>query len=550
VDDEPGSTLLDGLGLRALGDVTRTPLISILLPVHDPPIEILRRCLESVARQVYRRWQLCAVDDGSRNPEVSRVLEEYAAQDDRIGFQRVEANAGIAATINLAASRARGLFCGVLDHDDELSPFALFEFVRLLSHQPHADLVYCDEEKIDAEGRTVERWHKPAWNPDLALSFNYVMHFALYRTSLWRQLGGLRESAEGSQDYDLLLRASEATDRIHHIPRILYRWRLGDRSIAGDPQNKPAVFEAGIAALNDALERRGIAGAGEPAPDAWPGVYRVRRRIDRDCASTAIVVAGAGQSALHRTLGSLEARVPADLRSRLLVVVSAVADAGLSEEAARKAYAGELVWVAEEASVSLSHRMNRAAARSQGEILLFLDDQLTLASDDSFEALIEQAQRPEVGAVGGKVFYETGLLEHAGVILGPFGVCGYSHRATPDGHGYAGVNCMIGNFSAVMWRGMMTRRSVYSALAGFDESLRTAYFDVDYCLRLRQRGYLVTYTPYSRIEHAVPVARIEEMVVEPDATQLRARWGAAIEADPYFNPNFSRHREDFFLEEG
>ena len=196
---------------------------------------------------------------------------------------------------------------------------------------------------------------------------------------------------------------------------------------------------------------------------------------------------------------------------------------------------------------SLPDAFNRGARQAAGDLLLFLDETFELRSSDSVTALIEQAQRKEVGAAGGKIYYGNGLVEHGGVIFGPFGLLGYAHRATPDGPGYAGLKNMIGNFSAVMGLGMMTPKRLFAEIGGFDAAFGSAYWDADYCLRLRARHYLITYTPYATFTHHIAVPAIEQMIVEPDATTFRARWQPVIDRDPYFNPNFSRNLECFAL---
>ena len=495
-------------------------------------------------RQAYKKWELCIADDASTRADVRLILEGYARRCDRIKVIFSEKNQGIAATINQAAAMASGDYLGVLDHDDELHPFLLLEYVMLLNQHPDADCVYCDEDKMDEQGNCCQPWFKSDWNPDLSLSFNYVMHFVMCRHSLFDSVGGVREAYEGSQDYDLLLRIAEKTDKIFHIPKILYHWRMGPQSIASGPEAKPGVFVSGVAALEDALRRRHVLGRVTDAPGAWKGVYRVRRKIAKVMSCSVILVSHGDEAAFARLLNSILTHVP---RRNFEILICTHSSVHLERRAFSHLYkAGIIVRrIVSDGPRSLPKMFNDAASHSSGDVLFFLDDTMELISAESWTSLLEHVQREEVGAVGGKVFYENGLMEHAGVIFGPFGLLGYAHRAIPDGSGYAGLDQMIGNYSAVMGLGMMTRAPVFTDAGGFDEQLRNAYWDADYCLRLRERGYLMTYTPYAKFHHHIPVKAIHEMIVEPEAGYFRARWQHVIDADPYFNPNFSRSLEDF-----
>lgn len=536
----------DTEGVNLLCFFKRRPLISVLMPVYNTDPDILRKSIQSVIAQVYKRWELCLVDDASSRPHVRDILKTFDEAEPRIRVFLSEKNEGISATLDKGARRARGEFLGVLDHDDELSPVCLYEFVKMINKHPDADCIYCDEDKIDESEHFCDPWHKSDWNPDLSLSFNYVMHFVLYRATLFHRLGGFRSDYDGSQDYDLLLRATEKTERIYHIPRILYHWRMGKGSTASGPEAKPKVFIKGLAALNDALKRRGIEGVAEDAPDAWKGVYRVKRSLNEGNSLSIVIVSSGDGHGLHRLIESIFSHVLGSGREILVCMPESPAHAMSIEE--MRIDRDGIRWVGFQGSGCPVVGFNEGARRASGDVLWFLDDKMELLSSDSYSALMEQIQRDEVGAVGGKVYYgNKGLLEHAGVIFGPFGLMGYAHRATPDDLGCAGLKHMICNYSAVMGPGMMTRRTLFMDLGGFDESFKWAYWDADYCLRLRERGFLITFTPYAKFRHHVPVKAIHEMVVEPEAGIFKKRWQQFIDHDSYFNINLSREREDFSL---
>ena len=518
------------------------PLMTILMPVYNTDPEALKKSIESVLCQAYKKWELCIVDDASTMPHVRPILEIYARKDPRIRLKFSDSNQGITATINKAVSIASGNYLGVLDHDDELDPLTLFEYVKTINEHPDADCIYCDEDKIDDKGNYCNPWFKSDWNPDLSLSFNYVMHFAVYRRGLFERLGGFRKAYEGSQDYDLLLRVSEKTDRIYHIPRIFYHWRMGQASIASGPKAKPHIFVKGLAALNDALKRRGIDAVAEDAPDTWKGVYRVKRKITKPLSCSILVVFYGNFGSLSRLLDSIFSNVSQSNCEALVCMHSSLE---FDQNEFSKQYKGAIKWIKFSGPNTVPRAFNLGVHQASGDILFFLDETMELISSESYWGLLEHMQRVEIGAVGGKVYYGNGLVEHVGVIVGPFNLLGHAHRTTPDTPGYVGLKNMICNYSAVMGLGMMTRKKLFMDIGGFDEEFERAYWDVDYCLKLREEGYLMTYTPYARFRHHIPVKAINEMIVEPEAALFRSRWQHIIDGDPYFNPNFSREVEDF-----
>lgn len=523
----------------------RYPFLTVIIPVYKPDLSLLKKAVSSVTSQTYQRWELILIDDGSNDKDLSNLLHRFSKNEvHKIRVLHHTKNEGIASAVNRAALISSGDYLGVLDQDDELSFSTLYHFSRYIVRYCNPDVIYCDEDKIDENGLHGFPWFKSDWNHDLLLSFNYIMHFVLYRRVFFFSLGGLRSRFDGSQDYDLILRASEKTRRIVHIPKILYHWRISQGSIAGGPAAKPWVFTSGLAALNDAVARRGIQGHAEDAPYAWKGVYRVRRALRTGYRCSLLILCREGLSEgferLVASMGSAIDRNYEVLVSSSLPVSpeSLIRLFPLPHRASTRHFCLP--------SASAPEAFNAMAGEARGDLLIFLDDTLELLERDSFNALLEQGQREEVGAAGGKIFYADGLVEHAGVILGPFGLLGYAHRATPDDPGYVGLKNMIGNFSAVMGLGMVTQRSRFDRMNGFDMAFSKAYWDIDYCLRLGEQGFLVTYTPYARFRHRILPPPCKAMVIEPEASAFRRRWGHRIDNDPYFNDNFSRDREDFF----
>jgi glycosyltransferase involved in cell wall biosynthesis len=525
--------------LTAITGFTYQPTVSIILPVYNPPLEYLREAIASALDQYYPRWELCICDDGSTAPGVRETLDEVARRDRRIRLVRAETNGGIAAASNRALQLATGEFVGLLDHDDRLTPDALFEVVATLQHAD-ADLIYSDEDRLDREGHRCAPRFKPAWSPDLLLSCMYLAHFTVYRKSLLDRLNGFREGFDGSQDYDLALRFTEQTGKIVHIPKILYHWREQATSASARPAAHEAIIEAGRRALSDALARRQIDGT--VVPQSRYGFYHVRRRVTPGRRVSIIIPTRDGERRLRRCLQSIEAR-RRDLDYEILIV-----DNGSRDEATLN-YLQRLPHrvIRHDAPFNYSELNNLAARAARGDYLLFLNDDTEAISKDWLLALVEQAERAEVGAVGGKLLTADGRIQHAGVVLGLNGAAGHALRGVDGfgGAGYLNYANVTRNYSAVTAACLMMRREVFDEIGGFDEvDFPVGFSDLDLCLRLRQRGYLIVFTPMALLYHCESSSR--GLAREPEAeARLRERWGDQLVADPYFNPNLRNDREDF-----
>ncbi len=528
--------------LRArVGALPARPLVSVLTPVHDVDEPWLCRCIDSVRAQLYDRWELCLVDDGSTRPHVARVLAAYAARDPRIRVERLDQNVGIGAASARALAMARGAYVAFLDHDDELTPDALARVVELLAERPELDLVYSDEDKLELDGRRVEPFFKPDWSPTLLLSMNYICHLSVLRRSVLLDAGGFRPGFDGSQDYDLFLRVTERTSRIAHIPRVLYHWRKVPGSAAAAVDAKSYAFDAAQNAIAEAVARRG----GEArVVMTRPGLYSVRPAI-KGMPTVSIVMPTRDRPELLRAaVGSIEQRSSWPHRE-LLVVDNGTTDPTalalldrLPPRARVLRHPGAFNW---------SAINNRAAREARGELLLFLNNDVEVIAGDWLEALIEQAQRPEVGVVGAKLLYPTRTIQHAGVVLGIGGVANHGFKHLPAGDcGYFGLPLVIRDCSAVTGACMMVRRELFEELGGFDEALGVAFNDVDFCLRVRARGLAVIYTPHALLYHHESASRGD--LHPPENEQLmRRRWGEALARDPFYNPNLTLSGVDYGL---
>ena len=514
------------------------PLISVITPVYDVDERWLRACIASVKRQAYPHWELCLVDDASPSPHVARVLEEEARQDTRIHFQRRPSNGGIVAASNDALAMARGEYVALLDHDDELAPEALLEVARRVIADPGLDLVYSDEDKLSPRGHRISAFFKPDWSPELLRSTNYVSHLGTYRRRLVEELGGFRTGFEGSQDYDLVLRFTERTDRIAHVPAVLYRWRQIRGSAARSRNAKPYAHEAARRALEESVVRRGERAEVIPLK---PGRYRVRYAIDGNPMVSVIIPTKDHPRLLGACLESIE-RTCAGRSLEILVVDngSSSPEALLQfEEVARQHRV-----IHDPSPFNWAALNNRAAREAKGDYLLFLNDDVEALRPGWLDALLEHAQRPGVGAVGARLLYPSGAIQHAGVVLGLGGVAGHLFTSSPaDQPVYFDLAGVVREVSAVTGACMLVSRLVFEEAGGFDETLAVAFNDVDFCIRLLQLGRRNIFTAHATLMHRESATR-GSLHPPEDEREMRRKWGHLLERDPYYNPNLSLRHAD------
>ena len=522
------------------------PKISILTPVWNTKEPQLRAAIDSVMAQVYDNWEMCIVDGGSTEPHVRRVLQGYARQDKRIKVKLLEENKGIAGNTNEANSLAKGEFIALLDHDDTLAPFALYEVVKLLNLDQDADFVYTDEDKIDELDKRFAPFFKPGWSPDLLLSCGYTNHLSIYRKDILDRIGGFREEFEGSQDYDMLLRFTETIDErnIAHIPKVLYHWRHTQGSTACDPHaKKDLVVMTHKMVLEDVLRRRNLQAS--VLDGKWPTSYRIKREISGNPLISIIIPTKDHPDILRNCINSIKTKT--SYANYEIIIVN-----NNSSELATLEYlrTSGLPVLDYSGSFNFSKINNYASEHSHGDYLLFLNNDTEVISPGWIDAMLEHAQRPEVGAVGCKLLYPDGSIQHAGVIMGLspdpiYGVAGHIlTRCHYGGQGYFDLLIdTIRNYSAVTGAAMMIRKSLFQKIGGFNEDLAVSYNDVDLCLRLREKGYLIVYTPYAEIYHHESVSRGYQVDVREADYMLRT-WNSIIEADPYYNPNLTLRAYD------
>jgi GT2 family glycosyltransferase len=519
---------------------TYQPTISVLMPVCDTEPWMLEAAAGSVMTQGYPNWELCLADDASRHPETLAALESLARRDSRVKLARLEERSGIAAATNAALGLATGEFVGFVDHDDILKPHALAQVVRWLDGDPTLDLLYSDEDKLTPSGRMTEARWKPDWSPNLLLSQNYVCHFLVLRRALVNRLGGLRSDYDGSQDYDLILRVADETDRIAHIPDCLYSWRMHEKSAASAGDNKPFAWLAAQRALGDWLRRReGRGGGGGWTEEgAWFDVHRTRFRRLGEPKVSIIIPTRNGRHLLGRCVESVVSRSVYS-NFELVVVDNQSDDPETLEYLAT--LPGRVLRYPHE--FNYPRQLNLAAAAVDCDLLVFLNNDAEVLTTDWLDRLIEQAMRPEVGVVGPRLLFPDGKVQHEGIVIGAW----RGHANSIEWGNWWRMGDLPRDVSAVTGACMATRPGVYWRVGGYDERLRVAYNDVDYCLRLHQAGYQVVYEPDAALFHAEGSTR--GRVEDPhDAPLFNERWRPRSSCDPYYNPNLNRNRLLFRVE--
>jgi GT2 family glycosyltransferase len=529
----------------------RRPTISIVMPTYNTPAAFLKAVVDSVLAQTYPHWEFCIADGNSSADWVRPTLEEYAAKDARIKVDLLSENRGIAGNTNAALALASGEFVALLDHDDTLAPSALFEIAKVLNHNPEADLIYSDEDKLDASGRRVDPCFKPDWSPDTLRSYNYVCHLLVLRRTLVESLSGLREGFDGAQDYDLVLRATEQARRIVHVPKVLYHWRMHQQSTAYNTKSKTYVVEAGCKALAEHLQRTKT--PGRVIPTSLLGAYQVIYHLPRQPLVSVLIPNKDAAPMLARCVESIARSSYANYELLILENNSTEEETfAYYRQLERQGNVRIVTWRKPFNYASVN---NHGATLAKGEILLFLNNDIEAINPDWLEWMVKHALRPEVGAVGAKLLYADDTIQHAGIVIGLGGIAGHVHLRFPrDAEGYMQRLRITHNCAAVTGACLMTRRDVFERVGGFDESFVLAFNDVDICLQIQSLGYRVIWTPEAELYHLESKTRGYEDTPEKQLRFARewrlflTKWYKYLKTgDPYYNPNFRLDRSDYAL---
>ncbi|MDR3737186.1 MAG: glycoside hydrolase family 99-like domain-containing protein [Acidobacteriaceae bacterium] len=542
--------------IDSIKKLTHRPLISVVMLVYNTPEPYLRRSLETVRDQLYQHWELCVVDDASKKPHVTAILAEYAAKDSRIKVIRREANGHISAASNTGLELAAGEFIALMDHDDELPAHALYMIALEIERHPNLDIIYSDEDKIDENSVRYDPYFKSDWSPDLLLGQNMVSHLGVYRRSLLKEIGGFRIGYEGSQDYDLVLRAVEKSDssRIRHIPAILYHWRVFSSSSSFSTTELPTTTNAARRALQDHFDRCRIAATVDLAPRV-DRFFRISYQIPNPPPLVTLIVPTRDKVDLLRQCvdGILD---QTDYQNIELLIIDNNSTEQETFSYFTKLKNRDRVRVINYAGAFNYSAINNFGVRhAHGTLIGLINNDIKVIEPHWLSEMVSHALRPEVGAVGAKLYYGNDTIQHAGVITGINGVGNHIYKNLPRSHpGYFGRLHLVQNLSAVTAACLITRSEIFEEVGGLDEiNLAVAFNDVDFCLRIREKGYLIVWTPAAELYHLESASRGSDMAPDKierfrrEVSYMIGHWGKTLTSDPYYNPNLTLESTNYDL---
>ncbi|GAB6105270.1 glycosyltransferase family 2 protein [Blautia glucerasea] len=532
------------------------PKISIVIPLYKTPEKYLRQLVDTVKAQTYTNWELCLSDGSGENSPIRKLLESLEASDKRIRVIHNEKQLQISENTNAAIQAATGEYIAFADHDDELTPNALFECVKVLNEKKQTRILYSDEDKMSMDGHKFFQPHfKPDYNPDLLCTVNYICHLFVVDKNVIQEVGMLRSEFDGAQDYDFIFRCIEAVkpEEICHIPKILYHWRCHEDSTAENPESKTYAFEAGKRAIEEHYKRIGI--QAEVLQGEFLGLYRTRFIRNHDPLISIIIPNKDHTEDLKRCMDSIDQK--STYRNYEYIIV----ENNSTEEETFQFYkkleaenpkAHVVYWDRE---FNYSAINNYGATFAKGEYILLLNNDTEIINEDCLEQLLGYCMRSDVGAVGARMYYEDDTIQHAGVVIGFGGIAGHCFVLQPRGTtGYCHRIICAQDYSAVTAACMMVKRSAFDQVGGLTEELAVAFNDIDFCMKLRSAGYLIVYNPYAELYHYESKSRGLEDTPEKVARFnkeiqiFERRWPDIMrDGDPYYNPNLTLKSQDFSL---
>lgn len=530
----------------------RAVSFSIAVPLYNTPKKYLREMIRSVQEQTYGDWELCLADGSDEaHSDVARICRAYAEKDSRIVYRKLEKNLGISGNTNACLDMATGDYIALLDHDDVLHPAALYEVMRAICEK-NADFIYTDENTFHHTPKNAFSPHfKPDYAPDTLRSFNYICHFTVFRRALLEKTGVFRSEFDGSQDHDMILRLTEQAQHIVHIPIFLYYWRIHKKSASSELSEKPQVVEAGRRAVSEHLKRVGLRGTVEDS--AILSTYHIQYEIAGQPLVSILIPNKDHISDLDKCIRSIIGKSTYPNWEIIIIENNSTEAATFDYYKKLSAEDSRIRTVFWDGEFNYSDINNFGAQFAQGEHLLLLNNDTEVITPDWIEQMLMFSQRTDVGAVGAMLYFPDDTVQHAGVILGISGMSGHSHKHLPrGGRGYFGRASIAQELSAVTAACCMIRREVWEQVGGLDTAFKVAFNDVDLCMRIRQAGYRVIWTPYAELYHYESKSRGYEDTPEKqarfkeEAHRFRSRWTAELAAgDPCYNPNLTLRREDF-----
>ena len=529
------------------------PLISIVMPTYNPKIEWLIEAIESVQAQIYPHWELCIADDCSSDPRVQETLQAMAQKDKRIKVVTREKNGHISAASNSALELAQGEWIALMDHDDLLPIHALYCVAQTIHQHPDAQMIYSDEDKINEQGTRLDPYFKPDWNIDLFYSHNMFSHLGVYRKTLIDHVGGFRLGFEGAQDYDLALRCIEQIDHqhIHHIPRMLYHWRVHAQSTAQSSEAKPYAAIAGQKALNEHFQRTQL-NAQCLLLDF--GMYRTQYALPERLPLVSLIIPT--KNAQKLVMQCVESILEKTTYPNYEIIIVDNA----SDDAQAIAYFKQLAnehsnirVIRDDRPFNYSQLNNNAVQYTNGELIGLINNDIEVISPDWLGEMVSIALQKNVGAVGAKLYYPNNTIQHAGVVIGLGGVANHVFKhAYRDSLGYFGRAKLISSYSAVTAACLIIKKSIFTEVGGLDEeNLKVAFNDVDFCLKVRSAGYRNVWTSFAELYHHESVSRGADDIpekrqrFEQEVAHMRKKWQTDKFEDPAYSPNLTLDFEDF-----
>ena len=549
------------------------PKISVIVPMYKTKEKFFKDLVNCMINQTYSNWELCLADG---SPEKNDNLKKYYEKDERIKYKFLNENKGIAGNTNAAIDMATGDYIALLDHDDILSEYALYEVVYNINKFPNAEFLYSDEDKIDENDNRYDAYFKPDFAPDTLRCQNYICHFSIFKKELMQKLNGFKTDYDGAQDYDIFLRMSEIvkSENIKHIPKILYHWRVHNESTAKLNSNaKNYAFEAGKKAIEDHLKRIGLKGT--VSEGCIDGIYRIDYEVIGNPKVSIIIPNKDGKDILKVCIDSILEKTT--YKNYEIIVVENNSDTEEIFEYYKEISQNEKIRVVnynknveiignEEKELpqrvgelrkgfNYSAVINFGVRNSDGDYTIQLNNDTELITPNWLEILLGFVQRKDVGAVGVKLYFPDETIQHAGIIVGIGGIAGNRFKSIPKGgHGYFAKESMIENLSAVTAACIITPRSIYEEVGYMDEGLAVAFNDVDFCLKIRKKGYLVVYNPFVEFWHYESKTRGQENTptkikrFQGEICRFEQRWGEILdEGDPYYNINLSLDTEVYHM---
>lgn len=522
------------------------PLLSVLIPVYNVSKELLSKCLESVLNQTYSHFEICIVDDCSTNDETLETLKYYEHKDTRIKILYRTKNGHISTATNDALNMAKGEYICLLDNDDELAPQALYENVLVLNKNRYLDFIYSDEDKFDLKGQRIEPHFKADFSPDTLLGINYITHFAVIRTEVVKQVGGFEIGLEGVQDHDLFLKITEVTDKIYHIPKILYHWRMTAGSTSISTENKSYAVERGIKAIDNALKRRNVKGTVKSVNDST--VYLVEYDYDKEPSVSIIIPIKDHADITDKCLSSIYEKTKYQNYEIIIVDNNSIEEKTFEMLSKYNEKYGNFRVIKADMEFNYSAINNLAVCNTTSDVLVLLNNDTEILTENWLKIMVGYAMQKHIGAVGAKLLYPDMTIQHGGILIGIGGeIAQHAFITKPRNDiGLYGRLLIPYNYSAVTAACLAIERKKYLSVNGLEEELKVAYNDVDFCLKLLRKGYYNVLLPQVELIHYESKSRGMDTTSEKyqkfinESNYMQKKWNQYISKDPYYNINYSR----------